>query len=59
MYQGCIYDPQSARADVAVMQIRTEAQSILSKDGRVAELPTYDEAVVILHEARDRGTRKW
>lgn len=59
MYDGCIYNPESTRADAAAMQIRTEAQSILCKDGRVPPMPSYDEAVLILHQARTEGDRRW
>jgi len=38
----------SANADMLEMHIRTQAQSLLTKAGRPAELPTYADALEIL-----------
>lgn len=55
LYQNRIYNPNSAAADTDAMQLRMQAQSIMTTGGKAAPLPSYEEAVVVIAKAREQS----
>lgn len=54
-YNARIYNPESRATDTCAMRIRQRAQSLMTKDGQIAELPDYETAIRYLAQYDDRG----